>query len=46
LAILLLADGFIFVVVHVFGAVIPDLRCLRQRGGVHMDVPQQQDSPV
>jgi uncharacterized membrane protein len=41
-----LRGDFIFVIVHRFGAEIPDLRCLRHRGGVRMDIPQQQNSPV
>jgi hypothetical protein len=41
-----LPGDFIFVIVHGFDAEIPDLRCLRWRGGVHMDIPQQQHPPV
>jgi hypothetical protein len=41
-----LPGGFIFVIVHGWGAEIPDTSCLRYRGGVRMDIPQQQYSPV
>jgi hypothetical protein len=37
---------FIFVAHHGWGAVDPDLTCLRARGAVEMHVPQQIDSPV